>query len=282
MPARTEDSGLPPVATEIRRCSPRPGFGYGRGRITALSSGGRNRPDQVTGLPASMLQQQLDLLVVQGVVVAQLGAEQRVGLDERSPAGHQLDPTLRDQVDRGELLVDPHRVLGGQHGDRAAQPDPAGLAGRRGQHGGRRGHRVVGPVVFADAEEVQAHLLGQPDAFQQVGQPLRGRDLLPGDRVGVDVAEAVDAELHGGHSVPADRPCPVTPEPVGEELPQPGGALVCQHPAAHLRPDGSAAGPAARPTASRRRRSWVPSSRRPPCRSGPARSRRRTWCRVRR
>ena len=27
-------------------------------------------------------------------------------------AGHQLDPALRDQVDRRELLVDPDRVLG--------------------------------------------------------------------------------------------------------------------------------------------------------------------------
>ena len=54
------------------------------------------------------------------------------------------------------------------------RPIGRGLAGGRGQHGRGRGHRIVGPVVLADAEEVEADLFGQPDPFQQVEHPLAG------------------------------------------------------------------------------------------------------------
>ena len=47
--------------------------------------------------------------------------------------------------------------------------------GRRGEHDGRRGDGEVGPVVLADAEDVEADLVGELDLLDQVAQPLRRR-----------------------------------------------------------------------------------------------------------
>ena len=52
--------------------------------------------------------------------------------------------------------------------DRARQPDPLRARGGRGQHDGRRRHREVGPVVLADAEDVEPELVGQLDLLEQV------------------------------------------------------------------------------------------------------------------
>ena len=45
-------------------------------------------------------------------------------------------------------------------------------AGR--EHDGRRRDGEVGPVVLADAEDVEPDLVGQLDLLEQVAQPLRG------------------------------------------------------------------------------------------------------------
>jgi hypothetical protein len=55
-------------------------------------------------------------------------------------------------------------------------------------------------VVLADAEVVQAHLVGVGDLLQQVRDPLHGAVHLLGGGVGDLGDEAVDAESHAAQS----------------------------------------------------------------------------------
>ena len=47
------------------------------------------------------------------------------------------------------------------------------------EHDRRRRDGEVGPVVLADAEDVEPDLVGELDLLDQVAQPLRGADRLP-------------------------------------------------------------------------------------------------------
>ena len=51
--------------------------------------------------------------------------------------------------------------------------------GRRGEHDRGRGDREVGAVVLADAEDVEADLVGELDLLEQVAQPLAGATVRP-------------------------------------------------------------------------------------------------------
>ena len=148
------------------------------------------RPRDALGL--AQLQQQIELLGEQLVVVVEVVAEQRERLDERAAAGHDLRATAREQVERGEVLEDAHGVVGAQDRDRARQADVlcAGRGGR--QRHGRRGDGEVGAVVLADAEDVEADLIGQLDLLEEVAQPPCRVDL------GADVGKGVEAKFHLG------------------------------------------------------------------------------------
>ena len=50
-----------------------------------------------------------------------------------------------------------------------------GARRRRGEHDRRRRDGEVGPVVLADAEDVEPDLVGQLDLLEQVAQPLLRR-----------------------------------------------------------------------------------------------------------
>ena len=65
-------------------------------------------------------------------------------------------------------------------------------AARRGEHDRRRRDGEVGPVVLADAEDVEPDLVGQLDLLEQVAQPLLGvgRPCRAGS-----LREGVDADL---------------------------------------------------------------------------------------
>ena len=68
-------------------------------------------------------------------------------------------------------------------------------AARRQRHrGGRNG--VVGPVVLAEAEDVEPDLIGELDLFQKLGEGLVEIDRLAGRAVEPGLDEGVDAELH--------------------------------------------------------------------------------------
>jgi hypothetical protein len=147
-----------------------------------------SRPRDALGI--AQLQEQLELFGEQLVVVAQVVAEKRERLDERASAGHDLRATVRDQVERGEVLEDAHGVVGAQNRDRARQADVF-RADRRGrQRDGRRGDRVVGAVVLADAENFEAELIRQLNLLEKVAQPPCRVDLGP------DVGEGVETKFH--------------------------------------------------------------------------------------
>ena len=67
------------------------------------------------------------------VVVFQLEAEEREGLDEGAAAGHDLGAAADDQVERREFLEDAHRIGGAEDGDGAGQADMFSSARRRRQ-----------------------------------------------------------------------------------------------------------------------------------------------------
>jgi len=69
--------------------------------------------------------QQVELGAEERVVVADVEVEQREGDVGGSASGHHPDPSGGDRRGGGQLLEHPQRVVGGQHGDGGAQPDPS-------------------------------------------------------------------------------------------------------------------------------------------------------------
>ena len=121
-------------------------------------------------------------------------AEQRERLGERAAAEDDLGAAVRRGVERRESLEDAHRVVGAEHRDGGAEADAAGAPGDGREHDLGRGDGEVGAVVLADAEEVDAQLVGQHGLVDDVADDLRLRQRAP---VGVagDVAERIEAEF---------------------------------------------------------------------------------------
>ena len=57
------------------------------------------------------MKQEIELLREQFVIGVEVIAEQRKGFDERAAPRHDLGPTARDEIEGGELLIDPHRIV---------------------------------------------------------------------------------------------------------------------------------------------------------------------------
>ena len=179
-PARTTDCGVPPTATQTGSGS------CTRARVHALAVERRPvaaGPGDVLGL--AQLEQELELLGEQLVVVVEVVAEQREGLDERAAAGHDLGAPAGQQVERREVLEDADGVVGADDAHRARQPDPLRARGRGGEDDRGRGDRELRAVVLADAEDVEAELVGERDLLEQVGEPLGRRDGAAGPGSGV-------------------------------------------------------------------------------------------------
>ena len=68
-------------------------------------------------------------------------------------------------------------IVRAENGDRAREPDA--LRPRRGrrEHDGRSGDGEVGPVVLADAEDVEPDLVGELDLLHELAQALLRADL---------------------------------------------------------------------------------------------------------
>jgi hypothetical protein len=120
----------------------------------------------------SQRQQQFELFLEQGVVVGEIVAEEREALDEGAAPRHDLGPTMRQQVEGGELLVDADRIVRTQHGDRRRQANRFGFHRRGGEDGDRRRCGEIRTVVFAETVEIKAELVGERDFFEHVGNAL--------------------------------------------------------------------------------------------------------------
>jgi hypothetical protein len=79
---------------------------------------------------------------------------------------------------------------GAENGDGARQPNALGSRRGGGQWHDRRRDGEVGAVVLADAEHVEADLVGQLDFLDQVTQAPLGSDAR------VHVGEGVEPQLH--------------------------------------------------------------------------------------
>ena len=116
-----------------------------------------------------------ELLLEEVVVVVERVAEEGERLGERAAAEDHLGAAVRDGVEGGEALVDADRVVGAEDRDGGAEVDALGAAGDRGEDDLRRADGEVGAVVLADAEEVDAELVGQLGLGDDVAEDLRVR-----------------------------------------------------------------------------------------------------------
>src|SRR5688572_13522611 len=154
------------------------------------------RPLDVLGV--TDLEEQVQVLLKEGVVVLQPQTEERKRVDEGSAADHHLGPACRQQVERRELLKEPDGVDRAQDRDGAREPDATGAGRGRRQNHGRSRVQVLPAVMFADAERIEARLVCEFDLLDQLAQTVRwgGRET----RVGVCRGEAVDAYRSEEHT----------------------------------------------------------------------------------
>jgi hypothetical protein len=108
------------------------------------------------------------LLGKERVVVLQSEAEQWKGLDGRTPAYDHLGPALRQKIEGGELLKDPHRVGCAQDRDGTRETDALRSCRRRSENDRRGGIEELPAVVFPDSKYIQTNLIGVLDLFDQV------------------------------------------------------------------------------------------------------------------
>jgi len=141
-------------------------------------------------------EQQFEILGEEVVVVVECVSEERERLDERPSACHDLGPATGEQVERREVLEDADGIVGAEHRDRARQADAGRARRRRREHDSRGGDSELGPVVLADAEDVQSDLIGELNLLEQVAQPLRRADRPARSGVGRDFGEGVDTQFH--------------------------------------------------------------------------------------
>ena len=141
-------------------------------------------------------EQEIELFGEQLVVVVEVEAEQREGLDEGAAPGHDLGPAARQAVERGELLVDAHRIVGRQHRDGARETDA--LRARRARRERDRGRRdgVVRPVMLAEAEHVEPDAVGELDLLHEIGEGPVEADRFARRRIEPGLGEGVDAKFH--------------------------------------------------------------------------------------
>jgi hypothetical protein len=75
---------------------------------------------------------------------------------------------MGDKVEGSEFLEDANRVSGTENCDRAGEADVFCARCSCSQNHGRGGVEKLGPVMFADAKNVEADLVGELDLFQQM------------------------------------------------------------------------------------------------------------------
>jgi hypothetical protein len=109
---------------------------------------------------------------------------------------HDLGAPARQKVEGREALEHPDRIVGAQHGHGARQADPFRALGGGGQHDGRSGDDIVGAVMLAEAEHVQADLIRQLDLLDEIAQALCGGEPMTGGSILRQLTKGIDTEFH--------------------------------------------------------------------------------------
>jgi hypothetical protein len=128
---------------------------------------------------------------------------------------HEIHPAVGQVLEHREVLGDLHRVVGGDEGGGRREDQPLGTGGDVAEHRGRGRRHERRVVVLAGGEDVEAGLLGlQRDGDHGLDALAFGRRPA-GGRVGRDIADAEDPELHGRSP---SRLFIVQPYPRGSEV----------------------------------------------------------------
>ncbi|EGE58611.1 hypothetical protein RHECNPAF_2940051 [Rhizobium etli CNPAF512] len=143
------------------------------------------------------LEQEIELFDEQCVIIPEIVAKERIGIDERAAADHQFGPSAGDEIEGGKLLEHAHRIGRTDDGNSACQPDSPGPRSRcRQDHCRSRIERVLA-VMLTHAEDIEADGVGQfhlgEHPFHAVGRRLQ----LPRFRVGRKHRKTVDTDFHG-------------------------------------------------------------------------------------
>ena len=120
-------------------------------------------------LAADHAQQPLDPFVAEVLELGGVGVERSLDVvpaHRRTDAEAGVEPSAREQVDGGEVLGQPQRVLPAQRDDRRTQLDPAGALRGRGQDRDGRGDAVL-QVAVPHPGAVEAQLLAELDDPQR-------------------------------------------------------------------------------------------------------------------
>ncbi len=174
----------------------------------------RRHPVQRTRGEREALQRRAEPALPVHDLLAPQPAQQRVVLDRQRDAladvlaepgvdgtgiaasQHQVDPAVRQVLQHRVVLGDLHRVVGGDQGGRGGEDDPLGPGGDEAEQRGGRGRVDRRGVVLAGREHVQADLLGLLRDRDRGPDPLVLGRGASGRRVGGDVPDAEDTQLH--------------------------------------------------------------------------------------
>ena len=151
-------------------------------------------PCQFTGSLLQQLREQVELLLEQLLVLAQVEAEQREGFRERAAAEDHLGAAIGYGIEGRKALEHTNRIVGAQHRHRRTEPDSPGTSRNCRQHHLGRGDREVGAVVFAEADEVDPKLVGQHRLFDEVADHLRVRQRRAAGVIG-NVAKGIEPKF---------------------------------------------------------------------------------------
>jgi hypothetical protein len=112
-------------------------------------------------LVSQQAREQIELLLEELLVVAEVESEERERLRQRTATDNELRAAVRDGVEGGELGVHPNGILRTQHGHGCAEPDAFGSASDRRQDHVRCGVHHVAAVVLGDVERVDPDSIGE-------------------------------------------------------------------------------------------------------------------------
>src|SRR4029079_16373837 len=157
-------------------------------RKTCYRSAMRSAPGDALGF--ADLEEQLELLLEEVVVVGEVIPEQGKGLGERAAAGHDLGAAVGDEIQRGEILKDPHRIVGADHAYGARETDALRSRSRGGEYDRGCRHDEFAPVMLPDAVDIETDLVGELDLVEESLDPLVGADRVSGLGIGCCLSEA--------------------------------------------------------------------------------------------
>jgi hypothetical protein len=154
---------------------------------------------------ADELEEERELLGEQLVVLFDRLAENGERLGEGTAAGDDLGPAVAEEVQCGEVLVDPDRVEHAQHRDRTGEADRSrpGRDSSQYDSGGRDGE--VQGVVLTQSEQIEPEIVGQSGVADDLVDALHSAEPLSRCRAGLDVAQRQDPQFHGRHRPAVER-----------------------------------------------------------------------------